>query len=391
MGIQSTRAFRYVQQFACLAERCEDNCCKGDWRIAVSDRSQDLYSRTYPELLNLIVKDDSGYQMSRAGGQCGALQGGRCQIHAQQGEQVLTDTCANYPRMYRRINGSLVKSATMSCPEIARLGLFGDDPYRIEESRQDDFHLYGASNLAFAGIDASHWRSVVDFLLQIALSTELSTGQVLLRLHWIAARLNALPYACWAEELPFQAAGYEPPIASSEPIIADPLLIVLMNILNASGVPPALRQQILGASLIEPGETPEQAQWMLKPAYRDLYREKIHGTLDPILKRFIAAEMTRTGFPFISSTSAGLDYGASLTEWAATLAIRTLTLRHLLLAHCDADTRQAPDRQQVVDLVYRFCRAASHNAVTVTERTLRNAIGDRGAAYLCALIAQIEA
>ncbi|WLG82421.1 flagellin lysine-N-methylase [Pseudomonas cucumis] len=390
MGIQSIRTFRHVQQFTCLAERCEDNCCKGDWRIAVSDRSQDLYSRTYPELLNLIVKDDSGYQMSRAGGQCGALQGGRCQIHAQQGEQVLTDTCANYPRMYRRINGALVKSATMSCPEIARLGLFGDDPYQIVESHQDDFHLYGASNQAFPGMDSSQWRSVIGFLLQMALSTQMSTGQVLLRLHWIATRLAALPHACWTEELPLEAAEYEPPIASSEEIIADPLLIVLMNILNASGVPQALRQQILCASAIEPGETPVQAQWTLKLAYRNLYREKAHGTLEPILKRFIAAEMTRTGFPFISSTSAGLDYGVSLTEWANTLAIRTLTLRYLLLAHCDADTQQALDPQKTVDLVYRFCRAASHNAVTAAERTLRHAISERGASYLGALIAQIE-
>ncbi|WPN60490.1 hypothetical protein [Pseudomonas sp. P9_31] len=159
----------------------------------------------------------------------------------------------------------------------------------------------------------------------MALSSQLSTGQVLLRLHWIAARLTTLPYAGWAEELPNLAAEYEPSIACSE----------------------------------------------------------------PILKRFIAAEMTHTGFPFISSTSAVVDYGVSLTEWATTLAIRTLTLRYLLLAHCDAHAQQAPDPQKTVDLVYRFCRAANHNAVTASERTLRNAIGERGPAYLCALIAQM--
>ncbi|WP_260955740.1 flagellin lysine-N-methylase [Pseudomonas citri] len=390
MGIQSAMAYRYVQQFSCLAERCEDNCCKGDWRIAVSERSQDLYSRSYPELLNLIAKDDSGYQMNRAGGQCGALEGGRCRIHAQHGEQVLTDTCANYPRMYRRINDALVKSATMSCPEVARLGLFGDAPFHMEESRQDDFHLYGARNQAVPGMNLSQWRSVVSLLLQMTLSTQLSVDQVLLRLNWIAARLATIPYADWAEKLPLQTSEYESPIASSEPILADPLLIVLMSVLNASGVPQAMRQQILGASAIEPGETPELAQWLLKPAYRELYREELHTALDPVLKRFIAAEMTRTGFPFISNTPAGLDYGVSLTEWAATLAIRTLTLRYLLLAYCDVDTRQAPDEQKIVDLVYRFCRAASHNAVTAAERTLRNAIGERGASYLCALLAQMH-
>ncbi|MBX8553042.1 flagellin lysine-N-methylase [Pseudomonas cichorii] len=392
MGIQSARAFKYVQEFSCIAERCEDNCCKGNWRIAVSNRSHDLYSREFPELLNLIVKDDSGYQMDKAGGQCGALQGGRCQIHAQQGEEVLTDTCANYPRMYRRINNSLVKSATMSCPEVARIGLFGESPFQIEEGPQDDHHLYAAANQEFPGIDQAQWRSVMESLLQITLSKKLPVSQVLLRLYDISTQLSELPHARWVEEIPLLADNTSNLQEDTrEPILADPLLIVLINVLNSPGAPSSLRQQILTSSLIVPGETPAQAQWTLRSEYRRLYTEKLQHSLDLILKRFIAAEMTRTGFPFISNTSAGQDYGLSLTEWATTLAIRTLTLRNLLIAHCDVTNQLAPDKQQTVDLVYRFCRAASHNAVTAAERTLRNAITEKGLAYLKTLINQVDA
>ncbi|GFM49027.1 flagellin lysine-N-methylase [Pseudomonas capsici] len=392
MGIQSARAFKYVQDFSCIAERCEDNCCKGNWRIAVSNRSHDLYSREFPELLNLIVKDDSGYQMDKAGGQCGALQGGRCQIHAQQGEAVLTDTCANYPRMYRRINNSLVKSATMSCPEVARIGLFGESPFQIEEGPQDDHHLYAAANQEFPGIDPTQWRSVMESLLQITLSKKLPVSQVLLRLYDISTQLSELPHARWIEEIPLLADNTSNlQEDTSEPILADPLLIVLINVLNSPGAPSSLRQQLLTSSLIVPGATPAQAQWTLRSEYRRLYTEKLQHSLDLILKRFIAAEMTRTGFPFISNTSAGQDYGLSLTEWATTLAIRTLTLRNLLIAHCDVNNQLAPDKQQTVDLVYRFCRAASHNAVTAAERTLRNAITQRGLAYLKTLINQVDA
>ncbi|OEC35684.1 lysine-N-methylase [Pseudomonas cuatrocienegasensis] len=389
MGMQSVRAFNYVQQFSCIAERCEDNCCKGNWRIAVSPRSRDLYSRDYPELLNLIVKDDSGYQMDKAGGQCGALQGGRCQIHAKQGAQILTDTCANYPRMYRRINNALVKSATLSCPEVARIGLFGESPFQIEESQEDDHHLYGSINQELPGVSPSQWRAVVEALLQISLSPELGVAQVLLRLYAIASRLSELPHARWPEHLPYFAEPLSLVAPNNEAISADPLLIVLINVLNAPGAPDSMRQQLLSATLVVPGETPAQAQWTLKAEYQALYRSTLHHALEPILQRFIAAEMTRTGFPYLSTTSAGQDYGLNLREWAATLAIRTLTLRHLLIAHSDIRTQKAPDNPQIVDVVYRFCRAASHNAATPAEKTLRKAITDKGLSYLEALIRQV--
>lgn len=389
MGAVSVRAFNYVQSFSCLAERCEDTCCKG-WRISISERDRGVLGQAQPLYENLIVKDTAGYQIAKKpDGHCVALEGGRCKVHAQFGEQALSNICANFPRMFRLINGSLVKSASMGCPEITRLCLFGDDPFYLNEIQQDDFHLSDANNQAFEGLDASAWYAVVNAPLQLALAPECSAEQALMRVFDLASRLAPLPHSRWAESIPLLVADYRQAAAQEEPLAADPLLTVLLDILHAPNVPEALPQQILGALAVEDGETPERSRLLLQPSYRHLYCDEVRTTLEPILKRFIAAEMTRTGFPFISTTGAGQDYGLSLAEWGATLAIRTLTLRYLLLAHCDLATLQAPARSEIVELVYRFCRAASHNLATDSEKALRQAISAGGGRYLETLIAQL--
>ena len=389
MGAVSVRAFNYVQQFSCLAERCEDTCCKG-WRISVSERDRGLLGQAQPLYENLIVKDTAGYQIAKKpDGHCVALEGGRCKVHAQFGEQALSNICANFPRMFRSINGSLVKSASMGCPEIARLCLFGDDPFQLDEIQQDDFHLADANNQPFEGLAASDWFALVNAPLQLALAPGFSAEQALMRVFDMASRLAPLAHSRWAESIPRLMADYRQAAAREQPLAGDPLLAVLTDILHAPNVPEALPQQVLGALAGEAGETPERSRPLLRPAYRDLYRGDVRATLEPVLKRFIAAEMTRTGFPFISTTSAGQVQAVVLAEWGATLAIRTLTLRYLLLAHCDLATQQAPARGEIVELVYRFCRAASHNLATAPEKALRQAIGEGGGEYLAALIAQL--
>lgn len=390
MGAVSVRAFNYVQSFSCLAERCEDTCCK-DWHIAVGEHDRGLFDQALPVYENLIVKTVDGHRINqRSDGHCVALEGGRCKVHAHFGEQVLSSVCANFPRMFRSINGALVKSASMGCPEIVRLCLFGDDPFRLDEGQQDDFHLSAVSDQAFEGLDAADWYAVVNASLQLALTPEFSAEQALMRVFDMASRLAPLPHSRWVESIAVLIADYRQVAALETPLASDPLLAVLMDILQAPNVLEALPQQVLAALAVETGETPEYSR-RLQPAYRDLYRAEVRATLEPILKRFIAAEMTRTGFPFISTSSAGRDYGLDLVEWSATLAIRTLTLRYLLLAHCDLDAQQAPAREEIVELVYRFCRAASHNVATASEKALRQKIraGADGDRYLAALIGQL--
>ncbi len=62
-----------------------------------------------------------------------------CTIHRDYGESYLSGTCANYPRISRRIDGLIEKPLVLSCPEAARLVLLAPDllpGYRKCEGRR---------------------------------------------------------------------------------------------------------------------------------------------------------------------------------------------------------------------------------------------------------------
>lgn len=389
MAIVPVKAFQYIQSFSCLAERCEDTCCQ-NWPIAVTSRWVEHAGQTAPELLNLIAREHDDYRIRKnTNNQCQALQHGRCAIHAARGEPALPDICSTYPRMYRRINDLTVKSATMSCPEVTRLVLFSDAPFRLEEPLEDDYRSSASTLSSFDGLDDQGWVDTVSFFNDLVLGPERATGDVLVQLYELVGQLTRVPYAQWSEAAAPLTQAYHLPAADPVPIVSDPLLLVLFEIAQAPFVPDSLRQSVMAAIDIEPGETPQHNRVNLKPQVREMAYSAAGAALEPVLKRFIAAEMTRTGFPFISTTSAGQDYGLNLVEWAATLAIRTLALRYLLLVQAAA-LPQAPTAQQIVDHVYRYCRAASHNGATVSEKVLRQTIGQRGAPYLLTLVRQTQ-
>jgi len=50
-----------------------------------------------------------------------------CIIHRDFGESYLSETCRNYPRISRRIDGLLEKALALSCPEAARLVLLAPE------------------------------------------------------------------------------------------------------------------------------------------------------------------------------------------------------------------------------------------------------------------------
>lgn len=53
---------------------------------------------------------------------------GLCEIQLKLGEDYLSTTCSSYPRVTNIINGSFEQSASMSCPEAARLALLNPEP-----------------------------------------------------------------------------------------------------------------------------------------------------------------------------------------------------------------------------------------------------------------------
>ncbi|MBO0589101.1 flagellin lysine-N-methylase [Sporosarcina sp. E16_8] len=128
----------YMSQFQCIGSACEDTCCAG-WRVTVDKETYKKYKDTRnPEmktLLNENVKrnrsgnSDESYAKIKMdnSGDCTLLDEDHlCKIQKELGHEFLSNTCAVYPRNLNLVDNVVEKSATLSCPEVARLVLLNE-------------------------------------------------------------------------------------------------------------------------------------------------------------------------------------------------------------------------------------------------------------------------
>jgi len=120
-----------LEQFQCLASDCPEDCCSYNWFIPVEDNILEKWKNIPdPDLKEKVVsavidKEIKGKKIHFIGSEdrlCSLLdKQGLCTIHARLGPDYLCTTCREYPRSEVRHANHSVKSASMSCPEIARM------------------------------------------------------------------------------------------------------------------------------------------------------------------------------------------------------------------------------------------------------------------------------
>ncbi|MFD2384566.1 flagellin lysine-N-methylase [Paenibacillus xanthanilyticus] len=123
-----------MKNFKCTGSACEDTCCSGGWTIPVDKVSYERYQKD-DEIKRNVVRDTAKVtgqyaymKLSEDKLSCSMLSEDKlCTIQARLGEGALCKTCYIYPRNYNYVNKNLEISATLSCPEIARLALLQKD------------------------------------------------------------------------------------------------------------------------------------------------------------------------------------------------------------------------------------------------------------------------
>lgn len=144
---KTTRALlvpAYMEQFTCIGSECEDTCCAG-WHVAIDRATYKKYNKVRSDLKpsldkhvkrNRSSKGDRDYARieMESGSTCPMLNEEKlCSIQLKLGEAYLSNTCSTYPRVTNVVNGVFEKSATMSCPEAARLALLNPNAIEFNE------------------------------------------------------------------------------------------------------------------------------------------------------------------------------------------------------------------------------------------------------------------
>ncbi|PYI51181.1 flagellin lysine-N-methylase [Paenibacillus flagellatus] len=140
----------YMRQFRCIGSDCEDTCCAG-WKVDLDRETYKKYNVIRePELKKVVDKSVTRVRsnptnerfakikIDQNNNSCPFLSAERlCSLQLHYGESYLSNTCASFPRVTNFVNDVMERSATMSCPEAARLALLNKDGIEFDEIEEE--------------------------------------------------------------------------------------------------------------------------------------------------------------------------------------------------------------------------------------------------------------
>lgn len=150
MTIKRVKRMNYMKTFKCIGGSCPDNCCIG-WDVDIDKKTYDKYKTASSSTLHSrfdleVIKNkdcydkeiDYGRMVLKASKRCPFLnEEALCDIQMTHGEDFLSKVCNAYPRVVNLVDGQLELSATISCPEVARVVLLEDCNLETEIAEMD--------------------------------------------------------------------------------------------------------------------------------------------------------------------------------------------------------------------------------------------------------------
>jgi len=372
-----------MRRFMCIGSQCEDTCCFG-WRVNIDRATYRKYRRvTDPELrqeLDSCIKrnrsqpGEQNYariKMDR-GKACPFLnEESLCRIQLRLGEEFLSDICVTYPRVANLVNNVLEKSATMSCPEAARLALLNPDEMEFDEltepvetrniiNRQIDTH-----GLAVARRAERYFWELRIFTIQVLQNRNYSLAERLIVLGMFYQRVQNQINADQAEGIPRIIARYTNLLAGNElraDLAAIPtqetIQLKLMKELTDERVVKGVSSrtylecfdQFLHGVQFTREATVEEVAARYREAEETYYRPFMAGR-EYILENYLVNYVFKNLFPFSGEKNLFENYIMMVVHYA-------LIKMHLIGM---AAFHRGLTEEVVIKLIYSFSRTVEHN------------------------------
>ena len=374
---------QYMRRFMCIGSQCEDTCCFG-WRVNIDRATYRKYRRvTDPELrqeLDSCIKrnrsqpGEQNYariKMDR-GKACPFLnEESLCRIQLRLGEEFLSDICVTYPRVANLVNNVLEKSATMSCPEAARLALLNPEEMEFDElvepvetrniiNRQIDTH-----GLAVAKRAERYFWELRIFTIQVLQNRNYFLAERLIVLGMFYQRVQNQIDAGQVEEIPRIIARYTNLIAGDElraELAAIPAQVTIqMQLMKeladermVKGVSSrtyleCFAQFLLGVQYTEEATVDEVAA-RYQEAEATYYRPFMAGH-EYILENYLVNYVFKNLFP--------LGGGKNLFDNYVMMVVHYALIKMPLIGM--AAFNRGLTEEVVIKLIYSFARAVEHN------------------------------
>lgn len=365
MAIPVTQT-KVVSGFSCIGDACPDTCCKG-WGMQLSEQDVARYGAEAPELLDAVTSGEAEFIMKRdrTTDYCVKFEDGWCGIHKAYGDRMLGDACHFFPRVTRSLGGKTIMTASMACPEVARMVLTMDAPCDAVEGQVErvphSLKEYGSAELP----PEAMWNVHQAFLAH-ARAEGATPARVLARMASVVRSLALLPVAQWEMATPFYLRMADGRLPAPEAHAADPfyLLNALQGLVGAASMSERPRltasiecmASVLHVAWSRNGTGMDMAdtspaQYLRMEAF---WHEHCEAYYAPPLLRWIEGQLSLSLFPF-----AGL--GRDMEERVTVLLVRFATLRLALMAQCFEAQAILPE-EVLVRVVQGLSRFVDHLA-----------------------------
>jgi lysine-N-methylase len=309
-----------------------------------------------------------------------------CGIQKQLGAEMLSVTCATYPRAVSKRGSETENALNLSCPEAARLTLL--DPNLLRDSR----HEAGASRDRYAAIRRDAARlprqyqshlAIREFALQLLADRRYPLWQRLYLLDILARRLETLrgtaSAAEWSAANPLQVAKLLADSArvavlgklrpAMDEIKAQPgrqiqLLVELlkMRILSLPAVPPRFSECLQDCEL-GLGTATAKSEGEILDAYATGYRRYYMPLMERhphLLENYLTNHVFKNGYPFGRQRNVPLPGMVNAESEHLTMCVH-LALAQMLLIGMANRYGDAFDVTHVVKLVQSLAKAIEHS------------------------------
>ncbi len=357
---------KFLTEFQCLGGDCEDTCCKG-WGMQLTQETVDKYKKDAPELLDAVTSGEAEHIMRRdeETDYCIKFDKGWCGIHAKYGTEFLGDACHFFPRVTRQLGDKTSMTASLSCPEVARLTLLAENGFAPIETETDRVP-FSLKDYVTDDMPAEKAWELHQFFLHAVGDESITPERAVGRLRSLSESLSRLPKSSWPEAAAFYWKSADGIAVPSEPNPVDPfnLLNALQGLIGAArpskrdrlmetigdmekALKVKLNWETLGIQLADDSAQASADMWA---AWDASYAKHFA----PFLHRWLQAQLSVGMFPF-----AGL--AETMQEKVTLLGVRLATLKLALASAC-AVKGEAIDDAQAIRIVQSLARFLDHLA-----------------------------
>jgi lysine-N-methylase len=397
----------YADRFRCISSACEDTCCQG-WSVPVDQGTYEKYrsNETMKShlgtliVLNTSQPSTSDYARIPLTGQtCSFLDTDHlCGIQKQLGSEMLSVTCATYPRAITTNTGQREEALNLSCPEAARLTLL--DAGLLDANLLNPARRSGGSSIAspFARYAAIRHQpakhaiqprlAIRDFILILLAERAYPLWQRLYLLGTLTTRLHAAsagtPVAAWADANPHKVAvlladsargavnGRLRPIMDEIRPQPDRQLKLLIEMLRQRFSTPPIPSRFIECIQdfeVGIGSKTAQNEPELLNAYEEGYRRYYRPLMDEnphLLENYCINYVFKNSYPFGRQTQRTL-LSPDAPESEHILLCVHIALVQTLLIGMAAHYREAFGTTHVVKLVQSLARTIEHSQQSIDQ------------------------